>query len=292
MNKNYLNTLEVAKILNVNESTIKRWTDSGFLSCVRTPGGHRKFTVSDIQKFTEKYPLAESRELSAQLKNKWNPEVQEAISRKDLYNICLYFRQILNDHTIDKIAEFLIYLYLNKYETSIIYDKVIKQTMEIIGESWKTGEIGIEDEHYYTGIIENAIQGMHSFIIQKPANGLTAICGCLENEQHDIGIRCMTNQLMSDGWKTYYIGSSLPVESFLSAINTYKPNLVCLSSSLFTDELRTSCDLLHFSASNLGAKFIVGGLAFNSLHNVSADYAADSISAGSKYANEIINLLK
>ncbi len=285
---NYLNTVEVAKLLKVNESTIKRWTDSGFLNCVRTPGGHRKFTILDVQNFMEKYPIADTGALSASLEKKWSAEAEEAVRQKNFEKISLYFRYLLNDYTIEEITQFLIYLYLNKYETADIYDKVIKQTMKIIAESWKTGGIGIENEHYYTGNIESAIQRMQAFISKKPSYGLRALCGSLEKEKHDMGIRCMANQLMSEGWKTYYIGSALPVEAFLSAINTYKPNLVCLSSSRLTDELIANCELIHFSASNLGAKFMVGGQAFDGSHNISADFVADSISAGSKYSNEII----
>jgi excisionase family DNA binding protein len=292
MDKNYLNTIEVAKMLNVNDSTVKRWTDSGFLNCVRTPGGHRKFTISDVYKFLEKYPIADSGELIAPLKKKWSPEAEEAIIQKDFDKISTYLRYLLNAHAVEEITQFLIYLYLNKYETSVIYDKIIKQTMKIIGESWKISEIGIEDEHYFTGIIESAIQRMQAFVNKKPANGFRALCGCLRNEHHNIAVRCMANQLISDGWKAFYIGSSLPVESFLSAINTYKPNLVCISSSHITDDFAASCELIHFSTSNTGAKLMLGGQAFEGSYNISADYIADSIGAGTKYSNEFLTALK
>jgi methanogenic corrinoid protein MtbC1 len=161
--------------------------------------------------------------------------------------------------------------------------------MEIIGDSWKLGEIGIEDEHYYTGIIESAIQRMQAFIKQKPANGFKAICGCPGNEQHNIGIRCLASQLNSEGWKSYYIGSSLPLESVLSAINTHKPNLVCLSISELSEAQITNCELIHVSALNQKAKLMVGGRAFRSSYQVSADFVSDSISTGIKYAEQIIN---
>ena len=39
-----------AEFLNVNESTVKRWADSGIIKCYRTAGGHRKFRLEDLQK--------------------------------------------------------------------------------------------------------------------------------------------------------------------------------------------------------------------------------------------------
>ncbi|MBN1408106.1 MAG: helix-turn-helix domain-containing protein, partial [Calditrichaceae bacterium] len=49
----YYNSIEAAKILGVNVSTIKRWTDSGRLECIRTAGGHRKFIMSQLSKFLD-----------------------------------------------------------------------------------------------------------------------------------------------------------------------------------------------------------------------------------------------
>ena len=41
----YYNSQEVAKILGVNVSTIKRWTDEGKLTCIKTAGGHRPYAA-------------------------------------------------------------------------------------------------------------------------------------------------------------------------------------------------------------------------------------------------------
>ena len=50
-----LSSKQVAGILGVNESSVKRWADSGMLNCYRTPGGHRKFRREDILSFSRKY---------------------------------------------------------------------------------------------------------------------------------------------------------------------------------------------------------------------------------------------
>ena len=47
----YLNSKEVSEILGVNISTLKRWTDSGKLDCVKTAGGHRKFTLQHVRNY-------------------------------------------------------------------------------------------------------------------------------------------------------------------------------------------------------------------------------------------------
>jgi hypothetical protein len=37
----------------VNESTVRRWADSGEIRCFRTPGGHRRFAEGDLVALTE-----------------------------------------------------------------------------------------------------------------------------------------------------------------------------------------------------------------------------------------------
>ncbi len=48
-------TRDVADMLQVDKSTIKRWTDEGKLKCFRTPGGHRKFRAEDLSQFMADY---------------------------------------------------------------------------------------------------------------------------------------------------------------------------------------------------------------------------------------------
>ena len=49
----YFNSEEAAKILGVNVSTIKRWTDEGKLECIKTAGGHRKFLMEHMASFLD-----------------------------------------------------------------------------------------------------------------------------------------------------------------------------------------------------------------------------------------------
>jgi DNA-binding transcriptional MerR regulator len=48
MRDRFYSTADLARVCGVSISTIKRWTDAGWLRCVRTPGGHRKYRVQDV----------------------------------------------------------------------------------------------------------------------------------------------------------------------------------------------------------------------------------------------------
>lgn len=44
---------EASQILGVNEATLRQWTDEGKLDAFVTPGGHRRYSKSDLKKFTK-----------------------------------------------------------------------------------------------------------------------------------------------------------------------------------------------------------------------------------------------
>ena len=43
---------EASQILGVNEATLRQWTDEGKFDAFVTPGGHRRYSKSDLKKFT------------------------------------------------------------------------------------------------------------------------------------------------------------------------------------------------------------------------------------------------
>jgi len=45
----WVNLGRACEILGVNESTVRRWADTGEIRCFRTPGGHRRFAEADLQ---------------------------------------------------------------------------------------------------------------------------------------------------------------------------------------------------------------------------------------------------
>ena len=49
--KNLLNMKETMDYLNVSKITLQRWDNSGKLKAVRTSGGHRRYKLSDLEKF-------------------------------------------------------------------------------------------------------------------------------------------------------------------------------------------------------------------------------------------------
>ncbi len=52
--REWLSLQEAAKRLGVHPTTLRRWANTGDIPVMLTPGGHRRFAVSDIEQFEEK----------------------------------------------------------------------------------------------------------------------------------------------------------------------------------------------------------------------------------------------
>lgn len=53
----YYSTADIARLLSVDDSTVKRWADSGRLQCYKTVGKHRRFSLNQVRDFIERYHL-------------------------------------------------------------------------------------------------------------------------------------------------------------------------------------------------------------------------------------------
>jgi len=51
----WLSVSEAAAYLNVHPATLRRWSDADEIPYLLTPGGHRRFALSDLQRFAEKH---------------------------------------------------------------------------------------------------------------------------------------------------------------------------------------------------------------------------------------------
>ena len=49
----WLTVGEAARYLGVSEPTLRKWTDEGRITVMRTPGGHRRYKVQSLNDFRE-----------------------------------------------------------------------------------------------------------------------------------------------------------------------------------------------------------------------------------------------
>ena len=261
MHKTVISTIDVARLFNVTETTVKRWADEGMLRCQKTPGGHRKFQIRNVIEFAEKNSFEPIGVLTLPGQEGQDAHLQMAILKRD-YDILVrtFVEKALSPDRCD-LYIFFSYLYEHRIALWEIYDLILRPGMIEIGDRWTRGEIGVSQEHRASYETLDALAKLQNEILVKPATGESVVFACLGEELHEIGLRCAANVFESEGWQTHYLGARTPPDAVVVAAQELRPTVVALSvtqghapESLIED-LHRIADVL----APAGIRLIIGG---------------------------------
>ncbi len=264
--KTLLSTRDVAELMKVTETTIKRWSADGDLPCVKTPGGHRRYRMPDVLRFAEdrRYPLSGVR--PPVMVGVDSDMLEFGVFKRDFRTISrLLLERALKGERAE-ILELLTYLVKHQVSIASLGDDVVRPALAEIGRLWTAGQIEIDHEHVASQALLEAIIRLSPDLPRKPDNGWTALCACAEGDHHEIGLRILCYALESEGWRVHYLGANTPFNTLRSRIATARPRLVCLSMSVPASattlrELRSVGEL----ARSLDAAFLLGGTSADAL---------------------------
>lgn len=211
---------QIAKILEVNVSTIKRWVDKGFLNAQITHGGHRRITQEQLSQFVKKYPQYIGRSYiitRLSLKKKvelpeWKKYYQYLYSGNPKAESYLERAYVLNTPVID------------------ILDSIITPTLIHIGEQWSKGLISVFEEHKMSFIIRMHLFRLHDLIVKKiPKRPQKVVLACVEKEHHEISLQMIAILFNLHGWETHILGINIPAMEVIKACQKIKPQIIGLS---------------------------------------------------------------
>lgn len=293
MKPGLLSTAEVSNLLKVNESTVKRWTDKGTLKCMKTPGGHRKYRMKDVVEFMDSfsYDVSDLLVPGKEQLSKISVSTDYAILTKDFTTLSEIMYNTLLEGNRENTFQYFNLLYANRISQTEIFDRILFPAFVTIGTKWMEKKLGVEQEHLASNTALHAVFKLQEHVVKKQKHGGIALCGCLEEEYHELGITCVNNALEANGWTTYYLGPNLPVESFIDAVEHYVPDIVCLSTMTPKSQrwLIQQCGALRETTELINAKLIVGGIAAADKlkRKIPADYVPESIADMLTYVSSL-----
>lgn len=285
MKRSY-STIELAKMWDVSESTIKRWADNGMIKCRKTVGGHRKFDLDSVLQFENRSGLV-ARAVQATRAAEIDREIEELLAGPDFAELARRYRQVALAGKYHCVAELLIRAYLRGFSLAMICEEIIRPALNEVGDSWRAGKIKILDEHLATSTTIQALSELHGIVEKKKSQGRLALVGCPDGEIHQIASEVVRYLLEGEGWTVIYLGPLTPLFTFTDAINIIKPDLVCISATIVDDLERATRDYeqLRRAASKHQTKIIMGGQALN-------DEQARARFRGAYHASSVYDLLQ
>jgi excisionase family DNA binding protein len=217
-----LTTKEAADLLGVGTTSIKRWSDSGFLQCVKTLGGHRRFPRAAVEALIgQTLPTMPAR------------------SGRVLDWISLLTGKVQGHQVADALEA-------DREERgswAAVAD-ALGLVLEEIGRGWARGEISVIEEHMAS---ERLLRGLARCAedIRLPATAPACLLMTAEYDEHTIGLALAELALRERGWRTLWCGARTPVYFACEFIAGGSVEMVGVSASQNSRDGALLADQIH-----------------------------------------------
>ena len=143
----------------------------------------------------------------------------EQVSINALKLAMVNFDTVMFDVTFDEL--------IKQHDFGFIFINIFMPLMRELGILWQTGAISPSHEHFITNLVKQKIHSQtelaqHSQTVQQ--NDKIFVLYLPENEIHELGILFLNYHISSKGYKTIFLGQSLPTES-LETLFTFSTEL-------------------------------------------------------------------
>lgn len=259
-----------AAAIGVSESSLKRWCDAGVVKAVKTAGGHRRITRSEVVAFAKKKNYRLRDPLSIGL-----PDIH-AVDFSSIDQARRSFLTAMLEANIVNSKKILCSLFIRGHNVAEIFDRVIAPVFYDIGKKWKSGEIEVYQERMATQICHESLFELRTIIPQLPANAPVAIGASLEGNEYQLATFGVELCLRNFGWSATSLGANIPISSLLQAALDLHPSFIWISATTIEDPASFVSRLNSFSERVTAAtRVVVGGRAIGSeirKHITSAHY--------------------
>ena len=229
-------TNDVANILHVDKSTVKRWTDEGKLKCFRTPGGHRKFRSEDLFTFiTDNNYAKETLQMYPQVMS--DEMIIRSIVQKKEFNILqsVCFSAAIKGNKTELLQ---LFTETNSAGLSIggIFDNILKPTTKKLNYMLSQNKLAVSEIHLAQNVLTSVIIQWSETMMKLPRNRKTIVCASIENGRNEIELTALITLFELNGYTVLNLGTGINSDSINQFVTRTKPFAVCLSAS-FTQNL-------------------------------------------------------
>ncbi|HEX8557535.1 MAG TPA: B12-binding domain-containing protein [Pyrinomonadaceae bacterium] len=256
-----LTSREAARLLGVSEASVKRWADGGLLPAVRTAGGHRRFRPEDLAAFrhgaTARGGAAAGGEQRPGADGGSTARLDEALSQA-------MFEMLVRGDAAEASAA-LVGLHLQGHTVGRLADGALCPALRRVGDLWQAGELTVAQEHVATRTALAALHALRAAIkASEPAGAPGAICCSVEEDFHELPVQVAALTLEARRWRVFILGVSTPFYALAESVTRFRPRLVCVGSTVFTQTDRAAREYGEFvaAAARAGASVVLGGSGF------------------------------
>ncbi len=247
-----LSPKQLARVVGVSESSLKRWIDNGQLTSARTQGGHRRVTLAEALRFirVHGHTIHDPGPLGLA-----TVQSEDGLSLTDR----LYNALTIADWSAARTL--LVSAYAAGQTIPELCEGPVRSAMERVGELWRHDDSGIAVEHQATDTCLQALNVLRSFLAEPAHEAPVALGGAPAKDPYLLPSLMAALTFTEVGFKTANLGPDTPLEALRNAALRQRPRLVWLAVSTQDATVALRQPLLRFAdeLAVQGCSLLVGG---------------------------------
>lgn len=255
----FVSPKQLARAIGVSESSVKRWCDQGLLETGRTAGGHRRLQLPQVldflraRQFAVVDPAVLGLPAACGQGERTADRARERLLAALIEGDDLRSRQILFD------------LYLAGRSILELCDALLTPVLHEIGARWDCGSLAVYQERRACEAVIRVLHELRLLLAEPPPDAPTAIGGTGPDDFYSVPTTMVELIFRAGGWRANSLGSGLPFDTLVQAIEHVRPQLFWLSVTHLgpADRFVEGFTRLSNAAAALKVPFVVGGQALS-----------------------------
>lgn len=163
-----------------------------------------------------------------------------------------------------------------------------------IGRLWEQGRASVAHEHLCTAVTELSMSMLWPRLNEGAHDhDRTVVATSVGGEAHEIGVRIVADLLKRDGWRTFYLGASVPASDVVSMLLEQRAEVLAVSATMpgNVPAVRRLIDAVRDDPRCADVKVVVGGRPFIVAPRLAKTVGADGLAPDAEEAVVLCNAL-
>ena len=232
----------VSSLTGVNSVTLRAWERRyDLIKPVRTPKGHRLYTMTDVQMIHQVVSLLNNGMSIGQVRQVLDnsktcldsmPKIQDegnldfwqSYRHRLLQAVVAFDDRVLNDIYSEV---------LSLYPVDIVTHRLIVPLLQELGERWAQRLGSVVEEHFFSVFLRNKL-GARFHHLSRDHQGPKLMTACLPGEQHEVGLLLFALAALDRNYSLVMLGPNTPLIELPPVIERAAIQAIVLSGSAET----------------------------------------------------------
>ncbi|MFS4457344.1 MerR family transcriptional regulator [Maribacter sp. 2304DJ31-5] len=221
---------DIVSITGINAHSLRKWESRyDFIAAKRTATNIRYYTDDQLRKLLNIGILTRNGYRISNINTMSDDQIHEIVSKillkatpQDDINALIVSMLEMNEMSFNDILG----KHISKYGLLKTVTDLLYPFLNHVGVLWGTNKAMPAQEHFISNLIKQKMFSAIDTIPSKDQSYPTILLYLVEGESHEIGLLLANYIAKQLGWRTFYLGSNVPLENIKDVLEITKPQLM------------------------------------------------------------------